>query len=191
MKKNRSELYALLDIDTLKKHDKAIDWFVLHVKKLGAKIIQYRNKSGDTKTIIEDLKLIKSLCDIPLIINDELSLVCHCDGLHLGQDDILRYADNIKNASLYVRSNIGEKIFGLSTHDEKEILQANELCVDYIGLGAYRKTSTKDVSNILGEKADELAKLSKKDVAIIGGVKLNDTFKNAKYIVVGSNLYEN
>ncbi len=38
----------------------------------------------------------------------------------------------------------------------------------------------------------EVAKYSKHDVAIIGGVKLTDRFPNhIKYRVIGSNLYEN
>lgn len=189
MKKN--SLYTLLDINTLKKNKKSIEWFVLHVTNLGAKLIQYRNKTDDKETIIKDLKLIKSICDIPIIINDEISLINYCDGLHLGQEDILKYNENIKNASLHVREKIGEKIFGLTVHNKNEIMVANELPIDYIGLGSYRKTDTKNVSNILGKKVEEIASFSKKDVAIIGGVTLTDTFKNAKYIVVGSNLYEN
>jgi len=191
MKKKNLELYALLDVATLKKHSKSIEWFVSNAKKLNATIIQYRNKTNDKDIMIDDLKLLKSLCDIDIIVNDNLSLVEYCDGIHLGQEDILRYGEDINRASLYVREKIGKKIFGLTVHNEEEILIANNLCIDYVGLGAYRATNTKDVSNILGEKADILANLSKKDVAIIGGVKLTDSFKNAKYIVVGSNLYEN
>ncbi|MDR0467891.1 MAG: thiamine phosphate synthase [Campylobacteraceae bacterium] len=191
MKKKNLELYALLDVATLKKHSKNIEWFVSNAKKLNATIIQYRNKTNDKNIMIDDLKLLKSLCDIDIIVNDNLSLVEYCDGIHLGQEDILKYGEDINIASLHVREKIGKKIFGLTVHNEEEILIANNLCIDYVGLGAYRATNTKDVSNILGEKADILANLSKKDVAIIGGVKLTDSFKNAKYIVVGSNLYEN
>ena len=191
MKQKYSELYALLDIDTLKKYEKTIEWFVLRATKLNAKLIQYRDKSENLETMKQNIKKIKNLCDIPTIVNDNIFLVQYCDGLHLGQDDILKFGHDIDEAALFVRDEIGDKIFGLSTHDEKEILKSNELCVDYIGLGSYRQTDTKNVSNILGEKVDKLALLSNKDVAIIGGVKLTDNFKNAKYKVIGSNLYEN
>ncbi len=89
-----------------------------------------------------------------------------------------------------VRDKIGDKILGLSTHNKKEILEANELDLDYIGLGAYRKTSTKDTENILGEKLSLLASFSKHPVAAIGGVRIKDKIKNVTYLVVGSNLYD-
>ena len=59
-----------------------------------------------------------------------------------------------------------------------------------IGLGAYRATSTKEVSNILGEALSSLAKASSHDVAAIGGVKSGDKIKGVRYLVLGSNLYE-
>ncbi|MFV0481638.1 MAG: thiamine phosphate synthase [Campylobacteraceae bacterium] len=186
------KLYALLDINSLKNREKNIEWFVKKALSLNASLIQYRNKdelSHDIKK--QDITLIKSLCDIPLIVNDDITLVEYCDGLHLGQEDILKFDENIQKASVRVRSILKDKIFGLSTHNEKEILRANDLPVDYIGLGAYRATSTKDVSNILGEKTSHLASLSTKDVALIGGVKLDDKVKNVTYLVIGSGLYEN
>ncbi len=64
--------------------------------------------------------------------------------------------------------------------------------MDYIGLGAYRATSTKEDTKVLGEDIFSLAKLSKYPVAIIGGVKMSDSFSKEiiKYRVIGSNLYE-
>lgn len=187
----QNNLYALLDVETLKKYNKTINWFVSHVEKLGASLIQYRNKTKNSNEKIDDVKLIKLLCDIPLIINDDISLVSYCDGLHLGQEDILKFGQTKKEAVENIRKIIDRKILGLSTHNEKEILEANALDIDYIGLGSYKHTSTKNVNFILGDKIDFLASLSNKNVAAIGGVQLSDTFRNISYIVVGSNLYEN
>jgi thiamine-phosphate pyrophosphorylase len=77
-------------------------------------------------------------------------------------------------------------IIGLSTHNREEILEANKLPLDYIGLGAYRKTSTKETSNILGKKVIELIKFSNHPVAIIGGVKIYDKIPAIK--VIGSDI---
>ena len=55
-----------------------------------------------------------------------------------------------------------------------------------IGLGAYKATNTKDISNILGEKLQYLAKISKHTVCAIGGVKVDDIIKNTKFNCVGS-----
>jgi thiamine-phosphate pyrophosphorylase len=61
--------------------------------------------------------------------------------------------------------------------------------LNYIGLGAYRDTSTKkDISGILGDKVEELAKISVHPVAVIGGVRLDDSFENVSYKVIGSGL---
>ena len=78
-------------------------------------------------------------------------------------------------------------IVGLSTHNKEEILKANKLPLNYIGLGAYRHTSTKETPNILGEKINKLILYSHHPVAIIGGVKLSDKTK-ANYKVVGSDI---
>ena len=75
-------------------------------------------------------------------------------------------------------------MLGLSTHNEIEILEANELAIDMIGLGAYKNTSTKDVSTILGSKISYLAKISKHPVCAIGGVKKEDIIENIRFNVV-------
>jgi thiamine-phosphate pyrophosphorylase len=154
--------------------------------------LQYRNKTGSFDEKKEDLLIIKSLCgNIPLIVNDDVTLIDYCDGIHLGQEDILSFVSNISDAARLVRHTVGDrKLFGLSTHNANDIAAANFLPVDYIGLGAYRKTDTKSTVNILGNELDSLAKFSKKPVAAIGGVKLYDDFKHVTYLTVGSGLYE-
>jgi thiamine-phosphate pyrophosphorylase len=62
------------------------------------------------------------------------------------------------------------------------------LDIDYIGLGAYRPTNTKNVTSIGGETLLEIAKLSTHPVAIIGGVRLDDNIPNIKYKVIGSDI---
>ena len=79
------------------------------------------------------------------------------------------------------------KILGLSTHNKEEILKANKMDLDYIGLGAYRPTTTKNVSSIGGEELLKIAKLSIHPVAIIGGVRLDDEL-DVKYKVIGSDI---
>jgi len=109
----------------------------------------------------------------------------------MGQEDLARVNEDIVTAVANVRAEIGsDKLFGISTHNEKEIKNANNMDLNYIGLGAFKQTITKDVTNILGDDLDRLASFSKHKVAAIGGVKLSDTFDNVTYLVVGSGLYE-
>jgi thiamine-phosphate pyrophosphorylase len=165
--------------------------FVKRAYKLDARVIQYRDKVNPLTKKRENLKLLRSLWDRVLLINDETILVDECDGVHLGQEDLDAIDNDHKNAIKKLREESGKKIIGISTHNREEILEANTLGVDYIGLGAYRATSTKtDVTDILGERIDELARYSTVDVAAIGGVKKSDRFENITYLVIGSDFYE-
>ncbi len=186
------QLYALCDQKLLDIHNVSIDSFILTCKKHNAKIIQYRDKSADIATVKSQLILIRKLFDGYLIINDMYELVEYCDGVHLGQEDLLKIDRDIAKAVSIVRDIIGkDKILGISTHNLKEIQLANSLELNYIGLGAYRETKTKDVSNVLGERLDNLAEKSIHKVAAIGGVKLDDKFLHVSYLVIGSDLIEN
>jgi len=177
-------IYALLDFDLLSKNNISIQDFISKAKKVDASILQYRDKNSDLNDIKQRLIEIRRLWDKTLIINDYIELIEYADGLHIGQEDLEKYG-SIEN----IRQKIGNKILGLSTHNEKEVLQANKMDIDYIGLGAYRPTTTKDVTSIGGKNLLEIAKLSNKDVAIIGGVKLDDDIPT-KYKVIGSGILE-
>jgi len=189
-KTSSNKLYALCDFETLKKKDISLDEFLKLCKKFDTKLIQYRDKTSNIQIKKENLLYIKNRINIPIIINDEISLVEFCDGLHLGQEDLEKISLNKELALKIVRKKIGNKLLGLSTHNEKEILEANKLDLDMIGLGAYRNTSTKDVDVLLGDKISYLAKISKHPVCAIGGVKIDDKIENISFNVIGSNLYE-
>ena len=178
-------IYALLDFDLLQKYDISIEEFIDKSNELNTPILQYRDKNSDIKEIKNRLIKIRTLWNKTLIINDYIELVEFADGLHIGQEDLEKYK-SIEN----IRKQIGNKILGLSTHNKKEVLEANNMDINYIGLGAYRPTTTKDVSSIGGDNLLEIAKLSNKDVAIIGGVKLTDKIPT-KYKVIGSDICKN
>ncbi|NPA88331.1 MAG: thiamine phosphate synthase [Epsilonproteobacteria bacterium] len=209
-------LYALLDFDTLKKYDISIKDFCKTAKGLKAKIIQYRDKNSSLEEKKQRLLEIRKYWKKTLIINDTIELLPYCDGIHIGQEDLENLSQKynlskyeiieklrtgellewnmehgtwiIKNEKNFPLSVVNYKfIVGLSTHNKKEILEANKLPLSYIGLGAYRPTSTKDTSNILGQKVIELIKYSYHPVAVIGGVKIYDKIPS-KFKVVGSDI---
>lgn len=183
-------LYALCDQQMLDTKGVSVEAFVQIAKEHNAEIIQYRNKSADISIIKQQLISIRKLYDGFLIVNDAYELVEFCDGVHVGQEDLSSIDSDAHKAVKILRSVIGsDKILGLSTHNEQEVLAANEMDLNYIGLGAYRKTTTKsDATNFLGDKLDEIAKLSKHYVAAIGGVLPSDTFEHVTYHVIGSGL---
>lgn len=183
-------LYALCDQEMLEVNGTTVEEFVKIAKENNAEIIQYRNKNADIAFIKQQLIFIRNIFDGFLIVNDAYELIEFCDGVHVGQEDLQAIDTDIFKAVKILRSVItSEKILGISTHNEQEVLQANEMDLNYIGLGAFRNTNTKkDITGILGSDLDEIAKKSKHLVAAIGGVKLSDEFENVAYHVIGSGL---
>lgn len=167
-----------------------IDEYIALAQKYNAEIIQYRNKNADVAFIKQQLIHIRQIYDGFLIVNDAYELIEYCDGVHLGQEDLKAIDEDIHKAVKILRSVVTEdKILGISTHNEEEVIEANSLDLNYIGLGAYRTTNTKkDISGVLGESLEKIASKSKHLVAAIGGVKLDDEFKYATYNVIGSGL---
>jgi len=106
----------------------------------GAEAIQFRQKRGSTRELIETARQMQALCrrrGARLIVNDRLdvALAAGADGVHLGQDDFpLALAREILGP---------EKIIGgsASTLAEARLCQAQG--VDYIGLGPVYPTSSK------------------------------------------------
>ena len=110
--------------------------------------------------------------------------------MHIGQEDIRAYSRNLSEAVQTIRQKIGRKKLGLSTHNKEEILEANSLDLDYIGLGAYRATDTKSEANVGGKDLIEAASYSIHPVGMIGGVTVDDEFTEPiRYKVIGSGLY--
>jgi thiamine-phosphate pyrophosphorylase len=185
------KIYALFDFELNQKKGYTLSEFLQLPKVKKATLLQYRDKINTNSVKKENLLFLKENFHGSVIVNDDISLLPYADGLHVGQEDVLHFDTHIEKAVKLLRERIGDKILGLSTHNETEISIANKLPLDYIGLGAYRITSTKNVSNILGEKVSSLAALSQHDVAVIGGVKSSDKIAYATYLVLGSDLYEN
>ncbi len=188
-----NKIYALCDWGILTKFNFSLSQYLKHIEQYNIIYIQYRDKVNSFEIQKQNLIFLKSNTNIPIIINDNLELLEFADGLHLGQEDIESLIINFKLTNKeflikFLRKKYPTKIFGLSTHNEVEILEANNLPLDYIGLGAYRNTLTKDITNLLGDKISYLAKISKHPVGAIGGVKIDDKIPNITYNVIGSGL---
>ncbi|EZH67764.1 thiamine-phosphate synthase [Bacillaceae bacterium JMAK1] len=106
----------------------------------GAKMIQYRDKKGTKKQVIENARALSALAksyDVPFIMNDHLdvALIIDADGVHFGQDDV---------PLVEARKLLGDnKIIGISTHSLEEAQHAERDGADYIGVGPVFKTATK------------------------------------------------
>ncbi|MBU1927380.1 thiamine phosphate synthase [bacterium] len=183
-------LYALCDQDMLDDKGISLEEYVNLAKANAAEIIQYRNKTADVSFIKQQLIKIRKMYDGFLIVNDKYELIEFCDGVHLGQEDLKSVDADVLKAVKIIRSVVSaDKILGISTHNEEEVTLANEMDLNYIGLGAFRTTDTKkNISTVLGDSLDVIALKSKHYVAAIGGVKKSDYFTNVTYHVIGSGL---
>ena len=135
----------------------------------GVTMVQLREKECSTSefiTLARELKTALQPLGIPLIINDriDVALAVDADGVHIGQSD-MPYET--------ARALLGkEKIIGLSVETMDEVLAANELDVDYIGISPVYATPTKtDTLTPFGlEGLDEVMRSTRHRCVAIGGM---------------------
>lgn len=113
--------------------------------KGGVTMVQLREKSGNSFDFVHKaikLKEILKRYNVPLIINDrvDIALASGADGVHIGQRDI--------PFELVRRIVPKEMIIGLSVESREQVLQANEMTVDYIAASPVFCTSTKTDTTI-------------------------------------------
>lgn len=138
----------------------------------GARIFQYRNKTGSMKEAYAEalpLRRLATELGVLFIVNDrcDLALAIDADGVHLGQDD-LPYLD--------ARKVMGARtIIGLSTHNEHHVREAERLQPDYIGFGPiYTPGSKQDHDPVVGvEGLRAIRPLTSLPIFAIGGMTVN------------------
>jgi thiamine-phosphate pyrophosphorylase len=148
----------------------------------GVTLIQYRNKSGNARTMLDQARQLGSRCrtepalslpkgvsdpHVPkLIMNDraDLALAAGFDGVHVGQDDL---------SAESVRKIIGpDRWLGVSTHNPEQLAQADKTSADYLAIGPVFSTSSKDKPDpVVGlEGVRRARQLTRKPLVAIGGI---------------------
>lgn len=133
-----SGLYAI----TPEEHDTAK---LLSKAKLalqgGARVLQYRNKSSDAATRLEQATALLQLTrefTVPLIINDDAQLAkqVDADGVHLGGDD-----GSVAAARVLLGA---QKIIGVSCYNRLDLAhKAVKQGADYVAFGALFASTVK------------------------------------------------
>jgi thiamine-phosphate pyrophosphorylase len=106
----------------------------------GATILQYRDKHGSTREMIENARAIHEAIagtGVPLVINDrvDVALASGADGVHLGADDM-----DAETA----RRILGEKaIIGLTVKNRADAERAASMPADYACIGCVFETVSK------------------------------------------------
>jgi len=137
----------------------------------GIRLLQYRDKTLDdeafARVAVQVVALAKSH-GAKVLFNDRVAVAAElgADGVHLGQDDM-----PVTEARKVLGPNA---IIGLSTHNEAEVAEAENLPVTYINIGPLFPTATKDHSAYpaLGlETVLKLANKTRHPWTTMGGIK--------------------
>lgn len=142
--------------------------------KGGADTIQFRQKVGTTREMIDIVRQLKQLCigsSVTLIVNDriDVAIAAEADGVHLGQDDF---------PIPLARKLLGEsRIIGGSAATLEDAQKCLAEGADYIGFGpVYPTTSKEDAEPVTGVK---LLKRTVQAVSLpiiaIGGISAENT----------------
>ncbi|MEM1040571.1 MAG: thiamine phosphate synthase [Pseudomonadota bacterium] len=138
-------LYGI--IDTARCAARPLDDLVRLAVEGGVTLLQYRDKTSDTRTLVANARLIKSALTesgVPLLINDrvDVALAAEADGVHIGQSDMMP-AD--------ARSVLGEAaIIGLTVKTTGQAQAAPLDLIDYACIGGVYATLSKDNPNAIG-----------------------------------------
>ena len=146
-----------------------MSWIVREAVAGGVTMVQLREKDCSTAefvTLAKELKAALQPLGVPLIINDriDVALAVDADGVHIGQSDM-----PYKTARALLGKN---KIIGLSVETMEEVIAANALDVDYIGISPVYATPTKtDTLTPFGlEGIEQVMQLSRHRCVAIGGM---------------------
>lgn len=107
----------------------------------GADTIQFRQKTGSTREMIEVARQMKEIClaaGVAFIVNDriDVAIASDADGVHLGQDDF---------PIPLARDLLGvDRIIGGSASNMQEAQICASEGADYIGFGPVYPTTSKD-----------------------------------------------
>jgi thiamine-phosphate pyrophosphorylase len=134
----------------------------------GVILLQYRNKSGCAREMLEQARELKRRLGsaVKLIMNDraDLCIAAGFDGVHVGQEDLSPEG---------ARKVIGEKLWlGVSTHNPEQVKQADKTSADYIAIGpVFSTTSKANPDPVVGLEGVRRARaLTRKPLVAIGGI---------------------
>lgn len=165
------KLYAILDVSCFApplRTTAAIMEFARDLAHGGVKLLQYRNKEGNTRQMLSHAREIKRVLDgdVTLIMNDraDICLAAGYNGVHVGQEDLSPEG---------ARTVIGpDRLLGVSTHNLEQLREADAGPADYIAYGPVFHTSSKRPADPLvgldGLGAARAA--TKKPLVAIGGI---------------------
>jgi thiamine-phosphate pyrophosphorylase len=174
-------LYAIADAAFFPT-SQAISAFAEELAAGGCTLLQYRNKDGNPRVMLEQARELRRRCrtgvsdlHVRLIMNDraDLCLASEFDGVHVGQEDLSPES---------VRGIIGvNRWLGVSTHNPEQMIDADRTSADYLAIGPVFSTSSKENPDpVVGLEGVRRARgLTGKPLVAIGGI----TRENAAAVI--------
>jgi thiamine-phosphate pyrophosphorylase len=160
-------LYAIVDAAFFSTAEETVA-FVGKLVAGGCTLLQYRNKSGNARVMLEQARALKNRVgdSAKLIMNDraDLCLAADFDGVHVGQEDL---------SPEPVRRIIGsDRWLGVSTHNLGQLMEADHTSADYLAIGPVFPTSSKEKPDpVAGLEGVRRARaLTRKPLVAIGGI---------------------
>lgn len=175
-----SRLYAIVDAEVLAARGLDLRPFAESLRDGGARLVQYRNKSGTPQQILAAAAILSEVFaaaegSATLILNDrpDLALLAGWKAVHVGQDDLPPAAVR--------RVMGGSALIGLSTHTDSQVRDAIAAAPSYIATGPVFSTSTKaDAAAVVGLEGVRRARaLTRLPLVAIGGI----TLANARSVI--------
>ena len=115
----------------------------------GASAFQFRLKGIDDHDAARLAEPLQRICDdrrVAFIVNDNVTLAKRlgADGVHLGQDDLVR-----EGGIKVVRAELGKDAqIGVTAHGSRDLaMQAGEQGADYVAFGAFFPSETKQTDH--------------------------------------------
>jgi thiamine-phosphate pyrophosphorylase len=138
----------------------------------GARLVQLRDKNAGAGEFLARTERVLSIAppDARVIVNDRVDVarLAGAAGVHVGQTDLPPEA---------ARAVLGpECIVGVSTHNLRQAVDADELPVDYIAVGPIFPTTTKQNPDpVIGlEGLASISRVVRKPVVAIGGIRIGN-----------------
>ena len=136
----------------------------------GVTLVQYRDKTQESRILYERALKMKVLCDkynVPMLVDDraDIAFAVGAAGVHVGQSDL--------PAEVARRMLGADAIIGVSAHNAEEVLAAEAAGADYLGCGAVYPTGTKKDTSVIGvEGLQAICAVTNLPFVGIGGVTL-------------------
>jgi thiamine-phosphate pyrophosphorylase len=141
----------------------------------GVTLLQYRNKSGNTRVMLEQARELKRRFGLSsavrLIMNDraDLCLAAEFDGVHVGQEDLS--PESVRKI-ISVEDRGPGRWLGISTHNPEQLREADLTSADYLAIGPVFATLSKErPDSVVGLEGVRRARgLTRKPLVAIGGI---------------------